>query len=273
MPTRRSEPADALSAYRRKRDFERTPEPRATAAKRTKQRSFVIQKHAASRLHYDFRLELDGVLLSWAVPKGPSFDPADKRMAIHVEDHPLSYGSFEGTIPPKQYGAGTVIVWDRGTWEPVGDPRAGPGRRASWSSSCTARSWPGLWELVKIAKAGEKQEPWILFKKRDEFARPKADYDVVTRAARQRDRQAAAGRSAEREASRPCRRGVAAARRRRRWSARRAPGAVKAPLPASCRRSSRRSPTGRADRRRLALRDQVRRLPPHGAHRERQGRG
>jgi bifunctional non-homologous end joining protein LigD len=117
--------ADSLTKYWAKRNFNITAEPRGERAKHGKTLSFVIQKHAASRLHYDFRLELDGVLVSWAVPKGPSFDPADKRMAIHVEDHPLSHGSFEGTIPPKQYGAGTVIVWDKGTWEPVGDARAG----------------------------------------------------------------------------------------------------------------------------------------------------
>jgi DNA ligase D-like protein (predicted 3'-phosphoesterase) len=101
---------------------------------------FVVQKHWASRLHYDFRLELDGVLLSWAVPKGPSFDPSKMQMAIHVEDHPLDYAGFEGTIPPRQYGAGTVIVWDRGTWEPEGDPRDGMAK-GKLVFSCTARSW------------------------------------------------------------------------------------------------------------------------------------
>ena len=179
MATRRPEPGDSLSAYRRKRDFERTPEPRPTAAKRTKQRSFVIQKHAATRLHYDFRLEFDGVLWSWAVPKGPSYDPAEKRMAVHVEDHPVSYGSFEGTIPPKQYGAGEVIVWDRGTWEPVGDARAGM-EQGKLVFRLNGEKLAGLWELVRIRKAGDRQDPWLLFKKKDEWAKPMAAYDVVS---------------------------------------------------------------------------------------------
>src|SRR6185436_17159884 len=111
-----------LAQYHAKRDFRKTPEPHGRVAPR-KARSlgYLIQKHAASHLHYDFRLELDGVLLSWAVPKGPSLYPADKRLAMHVEDHPLEYGEFEGTIPKGQYGGGTVMLWDRGTWAPVGD--------------------------------------------------------------------------------------------------------------------------------------------------------
>nr|WP_218628303.1 non-homologous end-joining DNA ligase [Variovorax sp. dw_954] len=165
-----------MARYWAKRDFGITAEPRGEH--RQGALTFVVQKHAASRLHYDFRLELDGVLVSWAVPKGPSFDPSDKRMAIHVADHPLSYGSFEGTIPPKQYGAGEVIVWDRGTWEPVGDPRDGLAV-GKVLFKLHGEKLHGLWELVKIAKGGEKQEPWILFKKRDAFARPKAEYDVV----------------------------------------------------------------------------------------------
>jgi len=170
---------DALSVYKAKRNFAVTSEPAEGGKANPHALSFVVQKHAASRLHYDFRLELDGVMLSWAVPKGPSFDPKEKRMAIHVEDHPISYSSFEGTIPPKQYGAGTVIVWDNGTWEPVGDPRAGMAA-GKLVFRLHGQKLEGLWELVNIAKGGERQEPWILFKKKDEFARPHADYDVVT---------------------------------------------------------------------------------------------
>src|SRR4051794_19384769 len=119
--------ADALDRYNAKRDFSRTAEPKGAAAKKRKAAalSFVIQKHAATRLHYDLRLELDGVLLSWAVTRGPSLVPGEKRLAVHVEDHPLDYASFEGRIPDGNYGAGEVIVWDRGTWEPVADPHKG----------------------------------------------------------------------------------------------------------------------------------------------------
>ena len=112
---------DSLAHYRRKRDFSITPEPEGATASKPGHR-YLIQKHAASRLHYDFRLELDGAFKSWAVTKGPSLDPADKRLAVEVEDHPLEYGDFEGTIPKGQYGGGTVMLWDEGSWEPAGDP-------------------------------------------------------------------------------------------------------------------------------------------------------
>ena len=149
-----------LARYNAKRDFEVTSEPAGRIGKRSRQQAltFVIQKHWASRLHYDFRLELDGVMLSWAVPKGPSYDPAIKQMAIHVEDHPISYNTFEGTIPKGQYGAGTVIVWDRGSWEPVGDPREGL-RSGKLIFRLHGEKLAGLWELVRISKPGEvKQE-------------------------------------------------------------------------------------------------------------------
>jgi len=170
--------SDALSTYKAKRNFAVTAEPAEEGRPSPHALTFVVQKHAASRLHYDFRLELDGVMVSWAVPKGPSFDPKEKRMAIHVEDHPISYSSFEGTIPPKQYGAGTVIVWDNGTWEPVGDPHQGLAA-GKLLFRLHGQKLEGLWELVKIAKGGERQEPWILFKKKDAFARAHAEYDVI----------------------------------------------------------------------------------------------
>lgn len=172
-----------LSTYNAKRDFQVTSEPAGKASIGTSHKSkslaYVIQKHWASRLHYDFRLELDGVLLSWAVPKGPSYDPTEKRMAVHVEDHPIGYGSFEGAIPSKQYGAGTVIVWDRGTWEPIGEPREGM-NEGKLVFKLHGEKLAGLWELVRISKPGDKQDQWMLFKKRDAWARPRADYDVVT---------------------------------------------------------------------------------------------
>ncbi len=220
---------DPLEKYWSKRDFAVTSEPRGERSRgKGKALSFVIQKHAASRLHYDFRLELDGVLLSWAVPKGPSFDPADKRMAIHVEDHPLTYGSFEGTIPPKQYGAGTVIVWDNGTWEPVGDPREGL-QNGKLLFILHGQKLEGQWELVKIAKGGEKQEPWILFKKRDAFARPKAAYDVVT--ALPDSVIAKPLRTEPSSAAKPPTRKAATKARQRSDADDGIPGAVEAPLP------------------------------------------
>jgi bifunctional non-homologous end joining protein LigD len=171
--------ADRLERYRTKRNFEKTPEPTGEVGPVGDALAFVIQKHAATRLHYDLRLELDGVMLSWAVPKGPSYDPKDKRMAIQTEDHPISYNTFEGTIPAKQYGAGSVIVWDHGTWRPIGDPRAGLAA-GKLLFTLHGQKMAGTWELVRIAKPGDRQIAWILFKKHDAFERPRAEYDVVS---------------------------------------------------------------------------------------------
>ncbi len=160
----------ALEEYRRKRDFTRTPEPAPSPiATRKKQLSYLIQKHDATRLHYDFRLELDGVLLSWAVTKGPSLDPADKRLAVRTEDHPLSYGGFEGTIPKGQYGGGTVMLWDRGTWEPVGDPHAGLAK-GHLEFVLHGEKLKGRWDLVRM-RVERGKENWLLIKGNDAEAR------------------------------------------------------------------------------------------------------
>ena len=165
-----------LTEYRRKRDFRVTAEPRGGRGPRHKQLQFVIQKHAASHLHYDFRLELDGVLKSWAVPKGPSLDPATKRLAMQVEDHPLEYGNFEGIIPQGEYGGGTVMLWDHGAWEPIEDG-AKSLRNGSLKFTLHGEKLQGKWMLVrKGGKRGENDERhWFLFKERDEFANPDVD--------------------------------------------------------------------------------------------------
>jgi bifunctional non-homologous end joining protein LigD len=168
----------SLREYQRKRDFRRTSEPLAKVAKR-KGWSYVIQKHAASHLHYDFRLELDGVLKSWAVPKGPSLDPKVKRLAMHVEDHPVNYGEFEGIIPAGEYGGGTVMLWDRGSWEPVGDPHEGH-RTGRLKFRLQGEKLRGGWMLVKSSRsASGKGNEWLLFKERDEEAQPATDGDIV----------------------------------------------------------------------------------------------
>jgi bifunctional non-homologous end joining protein LigD len=173
-----------LETYRKKRDFSRTPEPKGSprvAAKRKKKGlRYVIQKHAATRLHYDFRLELDGVLKSWAVPKGPSLDPAEKRLAVHVEDHPLEYGGFEGVIPKGQYGGGTVVVWDRGTWVPEGDP-ARAYAEGKLKFQLQGEKLRGGWTLVRMhgSRAGDDGENWLLIKERDEEARPGSGDAIV----------------------------------------------------------------------------------------------
>jgi bifunctional non-homologous end joining protein LigD len=174
MPTAR----DALKEYKAKRNFSVTSEPEEGGQEGLEELSFVIQKHWASRLHYDFRLELDGTMKSWAVPKGPSYDPHDKRMAVHVEDHPISYSSFEGTIPEGQYGAGKVIIWDKGTWHPLDDPHDGY-RKGNLKFEIRGHKMHGKWVLVRMKGKGEKQEPWLLIKEKDEHVRPAEEFSVV----------------------------------------------------------------------------------------------
>lgn len=176
------EDADALVEYRRKRNFDATPEPAGAISKASRtsgQGVFVIQKHWASRLHYDLRLEIDGVMKSWAVPKGPSLDPRDKRMAVQVEDHPMDYNRFEGRIPAGHYGAGQVIVWDQGHWQAEGDP-AQAWRDGKLKFTLSGHKLHGAWTLVRMsARGAEKQPPWLLIKERDDAARARDEYDVV----------------------------------------------------------------------------------------------
>jgi bifunctional non-homologous end joining protein LigD len=165
-----------LTEYRRKRDFRVTAEPRGRRGRASDRLRYVIQKHDASHLHYDFRLELGGVLVSWAVPKGPSLDPAVKRLAMHVEDHPIEYGTFEGIIPAGEYGGGAVLIWDQGTWEPVGDAKKGL-REGSLKFTLHGKKLRGRWMLVR--RGGKRSEPgeraWFLFKERDEYSDPSVD--------------------------------------------------------------------------------------------------
>src|SRR3989442_1581777 len=153
---------DALATYRAKRSADPTRERSGQVAEQPGRR-FIVHQHAATRLHFDLRLEMEGVLKSWAVPKGPSADPTDKRLAVHVEDHPIEYGDFEGIIPEGNYGAGAVIVWDRGAWVPIEDPRVGLAR-GKLLFELKGYKLRGTWTLVKI-KRGEKE--WLLIKERD----------------------------------------------------------------------------------------------------------
>ncbi|HEY3393041.1 MAG TPA: DNA ligase D [Lacipirellulaceae bacterium] len=171
----------SLKEYKRKRDFRKTPEPLGDGARNAPGRQFVIQKHAARRLHYDFRLELNGTLKSWAVPKGPSLDPSVKALAVEVEDHPLDYATFEGVIPQGEYGGGTVMVWDRGTWEPEGDA-AKDLKQGKLKLRLHGEKLSGTWALVRMARrSGEDRNNWLLIKHRDEAARPSAKSDILTR--------------------------------------------------------------------------------------------
>src|SRR5688572_27549630 len=152
--------ANKLSKYRSMRDFKKTAEPSGTRAPSTRGSIYVIQQHAARNLHYDFRLELDGVLLSWSVPKGPSLAPGEKRLAVRTEDHPLDYADFEGVIPKGEYGGGAVIVWDRGTWEPEGDARKGL-ERGRLTFDLHGAKLRGRWHLVRTKLDGGKRENWL----------------------------------------------------------------------------------------------------------------
>jgi bifunctional non-homologous end joining protein LigD len=184
-------PSRKLSTYRKKRDFDKTAEPSGKAKVATSNRPrFAIQKHAATRLHYDFRLEYDGVFKSWAVTKGPSLDPHDKRLAVETEDHPLDYGDFEGTIPKGQYGGGTVQLWDRGYWE-SDDPAAGF-KKGDIKFTLYGEKLHGSWVLVRMRhnRDGSKRTNWLLIKHRDEYAKEGEDNNILDE-----DRSVASGRT------------------------------------------------------------------------------
>jgi len=189
-----------LREYQRKRNFGRTPEPAAASPAATDGRAgakakpaapqslaqattpagaFVVQKHDASRLHYDFRLELDGVLKSWAVPKGPCLDPTEKRLAVQTEDHPLEYTEFEGVIPEGSYGGGTMMVWDLGRWSPLGDAHRDY-LAGKLKFRLEGQKLRGAWMLVRMPGNGAKGKAnWLLFKERDSEARPLAEGDIL----------------------------------------------------------------------------------------------
>ncbi|MGB9119511.1 MAG: DNA polymerase ligase N-terminal domain-containing protein [Candidatus Angelobacter sp.] len=176
----------ALEQYNKKRRFNETPEPEGKL-EGEEQHRFVVQKHRASHLHYDFRLEMDGVLKSWAVPKGPSLDPGDKRLAMQVEDHPVSYFHFEGKIPEGNYGAGTVMVWDTGTWKPLGDEHAML-NKGDLKFQLNGEKLKGEFVLAKMRsrRPGSKGTEWLLIKKKDDAMKPgfnidKLDYSVLTK--------------------------------------------------------------------------------------------
>src|SRR5437879_4480587 len=185
---------DSLSTYRAKRDFNRTEEPSGAAAvPQANKLRFVVQRHDATRLHYDFRLELDGVFKSWAVTKGPSLDPHDKRLAVEVEDHPLDYGDFEGTIPEGEYGGGTVQLWDRGVWIPEGNqPPEAALAEGDLKFALEGERLRGSWVLVRMEhdRLRGKRNNWLLIKHRDEAAR-EGDGDSLLA----QDRSVASGRT------------------------------------------------------------------------------
>jgi bifunctional non-homologous end joining protein LigD len=176
---RTSAASKPLAAYNAKRDFTKTAEPAGRARKTGKELRFVIQKHAAGHLHFDFRLELDGVMKSWAVPKGPSYDPTVKRLAMQVEDHPIEYNTFEGTIPQGEYGGGTVMIWDRGTYEAEsgeGQDAVREGyKRGDLKIVMHGERMQGSWVLVRTRRDPRGRNQWLLIKHRDHLATEGAD--------------------------------------------------------------------------------------------------
>ena len=177
MASTRAKAQSNLATYRAKRDFTKTREPSGQKSRNLPGHRYLIQKHAASRLHYDFRLELNGVLKSWAVTRGPSLNPEDKRLAVHVEDHPLDCGSFEGTIPQGQYGGGTVMLWDQGSWEPLGDAERDLAR-GNLTFLVHGKRLKGRWHLVRLRGKrpdDSKRENWLLIKGKDEYAQAEGD--------------------------------------------------------------------------------------------------
>lgn len=171
--------ADSLDLYNAKRDFSKTAEPAGRKQKTTSKLRFVVQKHAASHLHFDFRLELDGAMKSWAVPKGPSYDPTVKRLAMQVEDHPIEYNKFEGTIPQGEYGGGTVMIWDRGTYEAADgggvDSLRDGYRRGDLKFIMHGERMQGSWVLVRTRRGDRGRSQWLLIKHRDHLAMEGAD--------------------------------------------------------------------------------------------------
>src|SRR5215470_7162053 len=168
----------SLDEYRRKRDRRKTPEPFGGKATKATAPRFVVQRHDARRLHYDFRLERHGALASWAVPKGVPLRRGERHLAVHVEDHPLEYGDFEGEIPAGQYGAGSVIIWDRGEWAPLGDVDGGL-RKGKLDFELRGTKLHGRWTLIRLRKrAGDHATSWLLVKGRDAEARREGEYDI-----------------------------------------------------------------------------------------------
>lgn len=215
--TRAKKPAArerSLVEYRRKRDFTRTDEPQGGPRKTGRKLAYVIQKHAASHLHYDLRLELDGVMKSWAVPKGPSLDPSVKRLAMEVEDHPIEYNLFEGTIPKGEYGGGTVMIWDRGSYtyggSDDGDPVEGLRRgyaKGDFKFVLHGKRLTGSWVLVRTRRGDPKRAQWLLIKHRDEAAEPESDvteeYQSSVATGRTMEEIAAGARPRSRSGGRP----------------------------------------------------------------------